>query len=217
MTPLYLLRHGPTDASRRGAPLGHLDLPVTAEADAAFPAVRAALDGLGLARVHASPLVRCARHAAALGLPVRWHPELREQAFGRWEGRPWDELTAAEPEATARFFADPVGAAPPGGEAFAALAARAVPALAEVVAGPGPALVLAHAGPLRALLGHLLGLPLDRALDLDWAPFGLTRVDVYGEGRGCLRWHNRILGAAAAATRPPADDGAQGVVPTTWA
>jgi hypothetical protein len=38
-----------------------------------------------------------------------------------------------------------------------------------------------------------MGLPLDRALDLAWQPFGLSRLDVYPGGRGVLCFHNRAL------------------------
>jgi hypothetical protein len=34
---------------------------------------------------------------------------------------------------------------------------------------------------------------LDRALDLAWQPFGLSRLDVYQERRAVLRFHNRAL------------------------
>jgi broad specificity phosphatase PhoE len=186
ITPLYLLRHGPTAASLRGAPLGHLDLPVEPGGEARWPQVKAALAGFGLERVLTSDLARARLHAQDLGLPCRILPGLREQAFGLWEGVPWDDI----PEARA-FLDDPVRAAPPGGESFEACAARAVAAL-EPALEPGRAtLVLAHAGSLRAILAHHLGLPTERALDLAWQPFGLTRIDRLSPGRGILRFHNQ--------------------------
>ena len=41
MTTLYLLRHGPTDAGARGAPLGRLNLPVNEAGQALWPRVKA--------------------------------------------------------------------------------------------------------------------------------------------------------------------------------
>ena len=35
------------------------------------------------------------------------------------------------------------------------------------------------------------------ALDLAWAPFGLTRLEVYQTGRGILCFHNRSLPSPA--------------------
>jgi len=192
VSALLLLRHGPTGAGRRGAPLGRLDLPVDPAGQALWPQVRAELAGLGLQRVLCSDLGRSREHALSLGLPCRILPGLAEQAFGAWDGVPWADIAGAE-----AFFRDPVGTAPPGGEAFAACAARAVAALEASLEDP-PTLVLAHGGPLRAILARFLGLGLDRALDLAWEPFGLTRLERYPGGRAVLRYHNRPLPSAAA-------------------
>ena len=97
---------------------------------------------------------------------------------------------------TEAFFADPVHAKPPGGESFAACAARAVAALD--LGEAGTTLVLGHGGSLRAILAQHLGLPLDRALDLAWQPFGLSRLDTYAQGRASLAFHNRPLPSGAA-------------------
>ena len=191
MTRLYLLRHGPTEASASGAPLGHLDLPVNEEGEARWPAVRAVLRALPIQRVLCSPLQRSLRHARDLGLPYTVLDDLREQAFGAWEGRPWVGLGV---EATAAFFDDPVRGSPPGGESFAVCAARTVAALETGLKLGEPAtLVLAHGGPLRAVLAHMLGLPLDRAMDVAWDPFGLSLIELYAPQRGLLRFHNRAL------------------------
>jgi broad specificity phosphatase PhoE len=188
MRPLYLLRHGPTAASVAGAPLGHLDLPVTAAGWARWPGVKARLLALGIEQVLTSDLARARDHALDLGLPVTVLPGLAEQAFGTWEALPWQDNLD-----TAGFFQDPVGAVPPGGESFLACAERALAAFQGARAGEQAILVLAHGGPLRALLAHSLGLPLARALDLGWDPFGLSRVDLYSPDRGVLRFHNLPL------------------------
>ena len=192
MSTLLLLRHGPTGASREGAPLGRLDLPVDPQGRDRWPQVRAELLGLGPERVLCSPLARSREHALDLGLPCRILPGLAEQDFGAWDGRPWAELAGTE-----AFFADPLDCAPPGGESYRACAARALASLREALEDR-PTLVLAHAGPLRALLADALGLPLERALDLAWDPFGLTRLERMPGGRCWLRYHNRPLPAASA-------------------
>ncbi len=189
MTPLYLLRHGPTAASESGAPLGRLDLPASPAAEATWTTLRAELLALGFTRVLTSDLARAKRHALDLGLPCRIVPDLGEQSFGAWEGIPWGRIEDAE-----SFFADPVHAAPPGGESFADCATRVLRAFREAYEPDEPTLVLAHAGPLRALLAFFLGLPLDRALDLAFLPFALSRLDVYDPARAVLRSHGLRLG-----------------------
>ena len=188
MTPLFLLRHGPTEASHSGAPLGRLDLPVTREGQTQWPRVKQELLGLGLQRVLTSDLTRAKTHALDLGLPTLILPDLSEQAFGEWEGIPWAELQNA-----GSFFHEPVKSTPPGGESFARCASRTLMALQGALDGEQSTLVLAHGGPLRAILAHFLGLPLERALDLAWQPYGLTALEVYGPNRGLLRYHNRVL------------------------
>lgn len=188
MTPLYLLRHGPTAASQSCAPLGRLDLPVSPDGQALWPRVRQELLALGIQRVLTSDLQRAKLHAQDLGLPCLVLPDLGEQSFGDWEGMPWSEIQGAE-----ALFADPVKAAPPRGESFARCASRALLALQRSLDGEQSTLVLAHGGSLRAILAHFLGLPLERALDLAWQPFGLTALEVFSPNRALLRFHNRPL------------------------
>lgn len=187
MTALFLLRHGPTEAGRKGAPLGLLDLPVAGAGQALWPEIRAQLLGLGLERVLTSPLARARAHALDLGLPCRVLAGLAEQDFGEWDGLPWADLAG-----TGGFFADPVHTPPPDGESFAACAARSRSACLEALED-APTLVLAHAGSLRGILAHFLGLGPERALDLAWDPFGLTRLDRWGADRAVLRYHNLAL------------------------
>lgn len=189
MTPLFLLRHGPTAASQAGAPLGRLDLPVTVEGERRWPLVKAQLLNAGIARVLCSPLIRSRLHAEDLGLPMLVLEGLAEQAFGDWDGIPWSEIRGAE-----SFFANPVLGCPPGGEPFARCASRAVQAVQGALGGEEPILVLAHGGTLRAILAHFLGMSLDRALDLAWQPFGLSRLEVHGPNKAVLRFHNQALG-----------------------
>lgn len=188
MTPLFLLRHGPTGMSARGVPVGRSDLPVTPEADVLWTQVRADLLAMGIQRVLTSDLRRARLHALDLGIPALVLPDLGEQSFGEWEGLPWGEIKGAEP-----FLHNPVHGVPPGGESFARCASRTLLAFQGALEGEMPTLVLAHGGPLRAILAHFLGMGLDRALDIAWQPFGLTRLDLYGTNRGLLHYHNRPL------------------------
>jgi broad specificity phosphatase PhoE len=189
MTTLYLLRHGPTDAGLRGAPLGRLDLPVNEAGQALWPRVKAELLELGIQRVLTSNLGRARDHARDLGVECRVLPDLAEQAFGFWDGKPWAEVQGAE-----AFFRDPVRGVPPGGgESFFRCADRARGAIEGTWRADLVTLVLAHGGVLRAILAQHLGLPLDRALDLAWQPYGLSKLEVYQAGRGVLCFHNRTL------------------------
>jgi alpha-ribazole phosphatase len=186
VSPLFLLRHGPLALA--GAPIGWRDDQPSELAQQRWPTVRAAVLGLGVVRVLSSDLARSRIPAADLGLEHDELRALREQSFGRWEGVPWSE----NPEA-AWIYADPVKAVPPGGEAFANCAARAIAATVAAL-DDRPTLILAHAGSLRAILAAWIGQPMGRALDLAWDPYGLSCLDRYDVGRGVLRYHNRFIG-----------------------
>lgn len=187
MNDLYLLRHGPTAASLAGAPLGQADWPVTDEGEAKWPALKNYLASLPLDLVVTSDLRRATKHAVDLRAEAIIDPRLREQNFGRFEGRPWEKIEEAE-----QFFLDPLNNAPPDGESFAQCSERTIAALQPLLHRRCNLLLLGHAGPLRAILAFLLDLPLRRALDLQWAPFGLSHLRCYAEDKATLVFHNRL-------------------------
>ena len=190
-THLHLLRHGAADTGGERRCYGHLDLPLSAEGHAQtaalVPFVAERLprpDG-----IWCSDLSRCRALgealAGALGLPLVLDAALREQHMGDWEGASWSALTAAEPAAVHAFWADPLAAAPPGGESLGAMSARVLAAAVRHLATrPGARwLVVSHAGPLRALLGWGLRLPATELLRLAPAPAShshLTLADAGG-------------------------------------
>lgn len=135
---------------------GRADLPLVPGWQAGLPALAAALRPIDPRVVRSSPLERCRLPAEALGrlldIPVQPDPRLLELDFGDWDGRDWDALPR---DALDRWAADPVGFAPPGGEAGRSLIARVAQACGELLAAGTGALVVSHGGPLR-LLGPML-------------------------------------------------------------
>ncbi len=112
-----------------------------------------------------SPLQRCHAFALALGekhgLPVSVEQDFREVGFGSWEGRSPMAIQQQAPEEYAAFYADPVNNRPPGAEDlldFGRRVARAMEHTASTHAGKR-VLVVAHAGVIRAALGHVLQAP----------------------------------------------------------
>ncbi|HUF55135.1 MAG TPA: histidine phosphatase family protein [Thermohalobaculum sp.] len=154
---MIVIRH-PRPAVAPGTCYGRLDLRPGPDAEAE---IAAALASLPRRRpVLTSPARRCRllaeRLAARDGGRPRLDPRLRELDFGAWEGRRWDAIDRAESDPWA---ADPWGLAPPGGETFAALHARVAAALDD--AAPG-AILVTHAGPIRAARMILLGETFER-------------------------------------------------------
>lgn len=169
---LVLLYHGEPEGAA-GRCIGRTDLPLSAQgrrqarhlADAWPYPPATCLVGSSLRRSRAmlEPFAR------RFGRLPRVEPRLDELDFGEWEGELWSRLHEGRPADVHAWLADWVGHAPPGGESFADLAARAGDWLAEIEAQQGPdglVLVAGHAGPIRALLCLALGLPLQHALRL---------------------------------------------------
>lgn len=147
---LILLRHTRPEAAE-GLCYGRSDLPLAA--DFALESARLARELPPFTRILSSPLSRCLRLAQALAdsrdCPLSIDPRLVEMDFGRWEGQRWDAIARQELDAWA---ADLTGARPHGGETVAELAARVTAALADARSGPVPALVVCHAGVIKAAL-----------------------------------------------------------------
>jgi broad specificity phosphatase PhoE len=97
-------------------------------------------------------------------------PALAERNFGDWEARSWDEIHAESGPAMEGLIRDPKGFRPGGGETTAELAARAL-AWYHHLPSEGLVVAVTHGGPIAALRGSLLGLPVPAWLGLV-PPFG---------------------------------------------
>lgn len=193
---VFLIRHA-RPLIEPGVCYGRLEV----EADAAeTQAAAARLAGLlpPATLIAASPARRCRALAdglaAALGATAHVDERLLEKSFGGWEGRRWDDIDAALIDAWAadlEHFVPPAGTGADGehrpGESVAMLRARALACSAgfgappeasgSATAGVSDLAIVSHAGVMRVLLGHWLGLPLAEwsTLKLDFGT--LTRVD----------------------------------------
>ncbi|MFJ6988407.1 MULTISPECIES: histidine phosphatase family protein [unclassified Streptomyces] len=159
---------------------------------------RAAAGSLpGGTRVVTSPSARCRETAAALGLDVQEASVAAGLAgldVGRWRGLTLAEVGAAEPEAVARWLADPASA-PHGGESVRDLCDR-VAVWLDAAAGEGRTVAVVEPDVVRAVVVRVVGAPVEAFWRLDVAP--LTATEVSGRsGRWNLRL-GRPLDATAA-------------------
>jgi broad specificity phosphatase PhoE len=158
---VYLARHGQTDYNLEGRFQGHLPVPLnaTGRAQAAELAERAARHDFEV--LWCSPLVR-ARETAEIvarriGLQPRQDERLVETDAGEWTDRSFAEVHARCPGQFAAFLAGDPGFAFPGGESLADQQLRVAAAMAEIEAGPPPALVVCHGMVIRAALSWHAG------------------------------------------------------------
>ncbi len=165
MTRVWLIRHGEPAAESRQRCYGSLDVALSPEGRQQMRHVAARLKVEPVAAIYASPLSRARESAAivasATGQSVAVAEDLREIAFGDWEGLTYAEIERRDPELYRRWMETPTEVSFPNGESFAAMRTRVVRAFAAILdchADQTIALV-SHGGVNRILLAHALQMP----------------------------------------------------------
>jgi alpha-ribazole phosphatase len=164
---LVLIRH-PAVGIDAGICYGRTDVPLLADVAESARVLKARLQTLKVPDLdgawYTSPLSRCRLLAESLGA-IRMDPRLQELDFGAWEGQRWDGLDRAMLDAWA---ADLEHAREHGGESVAQFAGRVAGWADSVFKADSedPVHVVTHAGVMRVLTGHLLG--LKRANVIQW-------------------------------------------------
>lgn len=182
MTTIYLVRHGRTPSTGKVLPGRAAGLHLSEEGRAQAEAAAARLAALSPApvAVYASPLERTRQTAApiakALGVRVATDKGLLECDFGDWTGRQLAQL-AKKPEWRTVQSA-PSSFRFPSGESFAEMATRTWETLQRLArAHWGRAIVcVSHADPIKAVLSHAAGAPLDMFQRLSVAPCSVSTV-----------------------------------------
>ncbi|MFA9461390.1 histidine phosphatase family protein [Thiohalorhabdus methylotrophus] len=175
-TLIDLIRHGEPEGGKKYR--GQTDDPLT---ERGWQQMWTAVGGhRPWRRIVSSPLSRCAAFAHALagemGLEAATDPRLMEVGYGPWSGRTTDEIRAEEPDAMAAFLRDPWSNRPVGAEDMERFTARVLAAYEEHRSGDdGPLLIVAHAGVLRTVIAHNLGMPLENLFHLQIPYAGRAR------------------------------------------
>ena len=168
MATVLLLRHGRTTANATGELAGHLPVELDDTGRGQAQRVGERLRKLPLAAVVSSPLIRC-RQTLELALPdivPETDEGLIECGYGDWEGRPLKEL--AKEDLWPVVQQHPSAVTFPGGEAMAAMSARAIAAVRawdqRVNEEHGPEsiwLACSHGDVIKAIVADAMGLHLD--------------------------------------------------------
>lgn len=200
MTRVILVRHGATEFNRGRKFQGHRDVPLGKLGLQQAERIAMRLQHEHPTIAYSSDLQRARSTAEALiaygDVPLHVTPELREMSFGAWEGLTAEEIAEAFPEEWQAWTKDPVHVCPPHGESLEILAGRMVKffeaALQEISSAQPPRggrrdrgptlLIVGHGGALRALLTHILEIPLDRYWRFAVRPASVSILDLYPEG-----------------------------------
>tara|TARA_Y100001960_G_scaffold228154_1_gene239205 strand:- start:1997 stop:2635 length:639 start_codon:yes stop_codon:yes gene_type:complete len=129
-----------------------------------------------------SPLTRAKETAcllAKLAIPdgkIKEYDQLKEQAFGDWEGKKWDEI---DENISKSFWENPAKNCIPNGESFNDLVRRVSKTIDELnnqYSGKD-IIAVAHMGTIRAALTHAIGGDGHAGLLFQLKPISLTRID----------------------------------------
>ena len=173
-----------------------------------------------------SNLVRTKQTAAAImaasperfaGIEPRAVPELAEQHLGAWQGLDRKTFYAERGVGTHALWCAPAYERPPGGESFADLVMRVVPAVQELTAEhrSRDVVAVAHGGTIRAAVALALGLDPQGGLSFSTENCSLTRLDYLKPDGGTGLWRvvavnhrpwSRTPAAAALGHNPVAID-----------
>lgn len=186
-TLVLLVRHGVTPTTGQLLPGRSPGLHLSEAGRAQAETVAERLAGLPIAAIHTSPLERCVETCAPLaarsGLQPVIDPGLIECDFGDWTGRQLAELARLPDWQVVQR--SPSQFRFPGGESFAELSGRMVATIDRIrQAHPGQVVVcFSHADPIKAVLNHALGAPLD-ALQRIWIePASVSALGFDGDGQ----------------------------------
>lgn len=187
-TLIYLLRHTEPEEEYHGVYYGQIDVPLSPRGFKQVQALAERLSGIPFNAVYSSDLQRAGLLADALAepldLPVRRLEVFRERSLGLLQGLTADQMRERHYDLYEKWFADRAYFRVDGGENFEDLQNRVVPAIQMLVESfQGRRVALAtHAGPIRVLLAHVLGMPLDRSFNFTLDYGGVTVVEFPAHG-----------------------------------
>lgn len=187
---LYLFRHGEADS--QGLMTGRRDIPLTPNGERQACLWGERLRALPFSAAWCSPLQRAVQTAALILAPnsgplrhAEPRPDLAEISLGEWEGKSKAEAARQYPEIWRRRGMDMANTAPPGGESFAKLSARALPEFKKIcrsAAKHSYSLVAAHQAVNRVILAQALGLPLRDIGEIPQPHCALTIFELSRDG-----------------------------------
>lgn len=153
---IYLVRHGETERSARGAYSGRAEVALNDHGREQASAAAERLRDAGIDAVHSSPLSRALDTAEAIaavaGVPVTVDERLTEVDYGPLEGYDREAAREAFGEPFTAWRADPMGAPLEGTEPLTAALERARAATGEMLATHERPVLVGHQGILRMVL-----------------------------------------------------------------
>lgn len=164
LTIMALLRHGKTEWNEESRIQGRLNSPLSQSGRKQVHAWGLFLQKHTIHQIIASDLGRVKETVRILRTycnhtPVIWNPSLREQSWGKWEGKTFHELKSKHLEEFTKQIRAGWDFRPPYGESRKEVLQRSLPVIHKILldfAGKH-ILIVSHEGIVNSLIYHLAG------------------------------------------------------------
>ena len=194
MTKFILVRHGQSEANKKGLFAGHSDFPLSelgllqAEKTAEY-----ILENHKIDIIYSSDLKRAYSTALPVskrtGIEIIPDTRLREIYAGEWEGMKFEDIAEKFPEDRTLWKNDIANSRPTDGESVREIASRILARLTEIGEeyDGKTVLVTFHATPIRSMQALWQTGSIDAMKDIDWVPNASVTVAEYENGRFSLK------------------------------
>lgn len=165
---LIIVRHGETLYNEQDRITGQSDVPLNSLGELQAAALGGCLATEQLDAIVTSDLERTRVTARAIahkhGIPIQEDIDLRELAFGEWEGCIFNEILEKDANRASLWRTDPTIYAPPGGETVVQVRDRCARALHrwQTRYPDGSVVWVTHGGLIGVFVCHVLGIDLKR-------------------------------------------------------
>lgn len=190
---LYLARHGESEANVKLLLYGRTDCPLTDKGREDARLLGEKLRDVRIRRCYSSPLSRAAETArialSGRDVEIEHMDGLMEQDMGELENTSFVEMSEKYAETIRAMLLDWTSCVPPGGESYQQIQARLYPCLDAIIDRGEDALIVAHNGPLCALMARLLDTS-PKGIDKFWFKHGCFSCIDIKDGRIRLEYFN---------------------------
>ena len=191
---LTFLRHGQTGSSRDNVFCGSgLNPDLTDEGAQMARQFAECYAATPWQAIYASSLARAQQTAGPIseetGLEVCTRDDLREIAYGQWEGQTVAQVDAKYHDDHIKWTADPAWNAPTGGETAIVIARRGLQVVEEIRErfDDGNVLIVSHKATIRIILCSLLGIDVGRYRFRMGCPVGSISAVEFGDSGPLLQ------------------------------
>lgn len=189
---LYLVRHGETIWNKEGRYYGDTDIGLSEKGMEQASVLGKYLKEISFDKVICSPLCRAKDTAKELtDLPCQFDDRLKEQNFGIFEGKTYQQLVNEFPKELKNWNENYENYCIPNGESFLMVRERIEAFIKDLCKEDGKILLVAHKGTLGHMLAAMMKLPPSGYWNFVFEQGTYSKVDIQ-DGFAILRTINRI-------------------------